>query len=69
MRYSTEPLTFYEWCGMLLIAICVVWYNPEFFPPEQTQREFRELTLTLPIIWTGPRISRRKCCCLAKKSM
>ena len=49
MRYSTEPLTFYEWCGMLLIAICVVWYNPEFFPPEQTQREFRELTLTLPL--------------------
>ena len=34
---------------MLLIAICVVWYNPEFFPPEQTQREFRELTLTLPL--------------------
>ena len=48
LRDSTEPLTFYEWCEMLLIAICVVWYNPEFFPPEQTQREFRELTLTLP---------------------
>ena len=33
---------------MLLLAICVVWYNPDFFPLEQTAREFRELTLTLP---------------------
>ena len=33
---------------MLLIAICVVWCNPELFPPAQTAREFRELTLTLP---------------------
>ena len=48
LRDSTEPLTFLEWCEMLLIAICVVWYNPEFFPPAQTAREFRELTLTLP---------------------
>ena len=33
---------------LLLVAICVVWYNPEFFPPAQTAREFRALTLALP---------------------
>ena len=48
LRASTEPLTFREWGELLLVAICVVWYNPEFFPPAQTAREFRALTLTLP---------------------
>ena len=48
MRASTEPLTFREWGELLLVAICVVWYNPEFFPPAQTAREFRALTLALP---------------------
>jgi len=41
-------LTFREWGELLLVAICVVWYNPEFFPPAQTAREFRALTLALP---------------------
>ena len=48
LRDSPQPLTFLEWSEMLLLAICVVWYNPDFFPLEQTAREFRELTLTLP---------------------
>ena len=48
LRASTEPLTFREWGELLLVAICVVWYNPEFFPPAQTAREFRALTLALP---------------------
>ena len=30
LRASTEPLTFREWGELLLVAICVVWYNPEF---------------------------------------
>ena len=45
LRASTEPLTFREWGELLLVAICVVWYNPEFFHPAQTARELRALTL------------------------
>ena len=33
---------------MVLVAICVVFYNPAFFPMAQTELEFEELALTLP---------------------
>ena len=49
LRASTEPLPFRDLGELLLVAICVVWYNPEFFHPAQTARdEFRALTLALP---------------------
>lgn len=48
LRASTDPMSFGEWRDMVLIAICVVFYNPAFFPMAQTEHEFEELALTLP---------------------
>ena len=48
LRASTDPMSFEEWRDMVLVAICVVFYNPAFFPMAQTEHEFEELALTLP---------------------
>ena len=41
-------MTFQEWRDLVLIAVCVVWYNAAFFPVAQVEAELRELALTLP---------------------
>jgi hypothetical protein len=49
LRDSEEQMTFQEWHDLVLIAVCVVWYNVAFFPVAQVEAELRELALTLPV--------------------
>ena len=48
LRDSEDQMTFQEWRDLVLIAVCVVWYNAAFFPVAQVEAELRELALTLP---------------------
>ena len=42
-------MTFQKWRDLVLIAVCVVWYNAAFFPVAQVEAELRELALTLAV--------------------
>ena len=42
-------MRFQKWRDLVLIAICVVWYNAAFFPVAQVEAELRELALTLAV--------------------
>jgi hypothetical protein len=48
LPHTGTVLTELQWLELLLISICVVWFNPAFLPVAQTQRQFRSLGLTLP---------------------
>jgi hypothetical protein len=46
---SVTRLTEVQWMELVLLAICLVWYNPAFKPPEQTSKQLRRLGITLPL--------------------
>ena len=50
---STHTLSEVGWLELLLEAACTVYFNPGFLPPAQTDAQFRQLGLTLPLDGTA----------------